>query len=106
MSSDPPPRFSSSGISSRPRSGGSFVGSPISGTFSSCCSEWASFWSASDHCGRPTFSMLTCIVSAIVLLKCPGHAEPSTVEVTSVSVISVAAWAILSPISQSRLISG
>ena len=49
--------------------------------------------------------MLACIVSAMVLLKWPGHAEPSTVLVTSVSVIIAAAFAILSPMSHSFLIS-
>ena len=81
MSSDPPPRFSSSGISSRPRSGCSFVARPISGTFSSFCSAFASVCSASVHSGRPTFSMFACMVSATVLLKWPGQAEPRTREV-------------------------
>ena len=61
--------------------------------------------SASLHCGSPTFSMFACIVSAIVLLKCPGHAIPRTRIVYSVSVIIVAAFAMLLPMSHSFLIS-
>src|SRR5438034_5952944 len=49
ISSEPPPRFSSSGITSRPRSGLSFVARPTSGTFSSCWSALASAMSASLH---------------------------------------------------------
>ena len=106
MSSEPPPRFSSSGIDSRPRSGLIFVARPISGTFISRCVALASAMSASLHCGNPTFSMFACIVSATVLLKCPGHADPSTfIADTSVSVIMAAALAMLLPISQSFLIS-
>ena len=39
MSSEPPPRFSSSGITSRPRSGLILVARPVSGTFSSRCTR-------------------------------------------------------------------
>ena len=49
--------------------------------------------------------MFACIVSATVLLKWPGQAEPSTFIVYSVSVIIVAAFAMLLPMSQSFLIS-
>ena len=105
MSSEPPPRFSSSGITSRPRIGLIFVASPVSGTFISRCTALASAWSASVHVGSPTFSMFACIVSATVLFMCAGHAEPSSFIVYSVSVIIVAAFAMLLPMSHSFLIS-
>ena len=50
--------------------------------------------------------MFACIASAIVLLKCPGHAEPSTFHDTVVSVIIAAACAILLPRSHSSLMRG
>ena len=50
--------------------------------------------------------MLACIVSASALFVWIGHADPSTRDVTVVSVIIAAPCAILSPISHMRLISG
>ena len=50
--------------------------------------------------------MFSYIVSATGLLKCRGHAEPSTRDVTSVFVISAAPFAIASPIAQSSLMCG
>ena len=49
--------------------------------------------------------MLAYCASASALFVWIGHADPSTRDVTVVSVISVAPSAILSPISHRRLIS-
>ncbi len=49
--------------------------------------------------------MFACIVSATVLFMCAGQAEPSSFIVYSVSVIIVAAFAMLLPMSHSFLIS-
>ena len=49
------------------------------------------------HCGSPTFLMFSYMASAIGRLKCPGQALPSRRDVKVVSVISVAAFAMLSP---------
>ena len=106
MSSEPPPRFSSSGIDlAAAQRARAWSTRPVSGTFISRCTALASAWSASVHVGSPTFSMLACIVSATVLFMWAGHAEPSSFIVYSVSVIIVAAFAMLLPMSQSFLIS-
>ena len=47
--------------------------------------------------------MFAYIASATALLKCTGHAEPSTRDVTCVSVIIAAACAMLSPMSHMSL---
>ena len=67
----------------------------------------ASVWSASVHFGSPTFLMFRYIVSATGLLKCCGHAEPSTrVPVSSTPAIIAAPLAIVSPISHICLMCG
>ena len=47
--------------------------------------------------------MFACIVSATALLKCCGQAEPSTRDVTVVSVITAAACDMRSPMSHISL---
>ncbi len=93
------------GIDSRPRSGCTFVASPISSAPSArAAAALASVWSASLHCGRPTALMLAYIASAIGLLKCRGQAEPSTREVqVGVGHHRRAPAAIVSPMSHSSL---
>ena len=55
----------------------SLLARPRTGAFNSRCRALASVWSASDHCGRPTFLMFAYMSSAIGLLKWPGQALPS-----------------------------
>ncbi len=79
------------------------VASPFSGTPSSFCVAFASGTSASVHCGKPTATMFSNIVSASVRFMCDGHAEPRTRDDHLVLVISAAPSAILSPISHMLL---
>ena len=102
MSSDPPPVLSAS--SDRPLQVPTRVASPCSRMPSSFCTARASVWSASLHCGMPTFWMFALAASATARLKCCGQADPSTrVGSSVVSVIIAAPCAILSPIAHMSL---
>src|ERR1041385_5590869 len=106
MSSEPPPRFRSSGPgSSRPRA---VVSSPlIFGFLSSVWSALAKRWSSSVHLGIPTCLMLAAIASAIGLLKYWAQALPSRRSGSSVVPVIIAApCAIESPTAQRYLVLG
>src|SRR5881396_1554959 len=104
MSSEPPPRLSSSFTGNS--SGASSPFSPFSDAFTSCWTAFASRWSISLHEGSPTFLMLSYMTSDTGLLKWAGQAEPRIRQLTLVPVIMAAACAIVFPVSNISFIRG
>ncbi len=90
MSSEPPPVRWLSGVG-RPMLNTPRCWSPRSGTPISFCTARAIAWSLSSHCGMPTRSMFACVTSAIVLLKCALHPEPTIITVSSSTFAIIAA---------------